>query len=160
MKQLLFAITAISLSASVSKADILGGFIDGAIGGAIMGDIIGGSDGAWDGAIVGGAVGAIDGAYQEERRDRYYPRYRDQYIYTNPRRQAPAPRSGQIMSSKQLVLEVQRSLRRLGYNPGPADGIAGSATGRAILAYQRDNGLPQDNRISTALLNHMRQRGG
>ena len=160
MKRVLIAMFAIGLSANASKADIFGGYIDGAIGGAIIGGIIDGSEGAWDGAIVGGAIGAIDGAYQEGRRDRYYPRYRDRYIYTTPRRQqAPAPR-GQTMTSKQLVYEVQRSLRRLGYNPGPADGIAGSATARAVQAYKRDNGLPQDNTINTALLNHMRQRGG
>ena len=161
MKRLLFAMFAVGLSANASKADILGGYIDGAIGGAIIGGIIGGSEGAWDGAIVGGAVGAIDGAYEQGRRDRYYyPRHRDRYVYSNPRRQqAPAPR-GQAMSSRQLVLEVQRSLRRLGYNPGPADGIAGRATAQAVQAYKRDNGLAQDNVINTALLNHMRQRGG
>lgn len=159
MKQVFVLATAFCLSANVTKADMFGGFLDGAIGGAIVGGIIDGSDGAWDGAVVGGAIGAIDGAYREGSRQRYYPRNRDSYIYSNPRRPAPSSQ-GQAMSSRQLVLEIQQSLRRLGYNPGPADGVAGPATGRAIQAYKRDQGLPQDNVINTSLLNHMRQRGG
>lgn len=159
MKQIVFAALALGITAAPVKADMFGGFIDGALGGAIIGGIIGGSEGAWDGVVVGGAVGAIDGASRESYRNRYYPQQRDNYIYNNPRRPAPAPR-GQTMSSKQLVVEVQKSLRRLGYNPGPADGVPGPATGRAILAYQKDQGLPQDNRINTALLQHLRKRGG
>jgi hypothetical protein len=51
-----------------------------------------------------------------------------------------------------LVAEVQLELAREGYNPGPADGIAGSQTRRAIAQYQADHGLPVTARIDTPLL--------
>ncbi len=40
------------------------------------------------------------------------------------------------------LAELQRGLSRLGYNPGPADGIIGAKTRAAIADYQRTTGLP------------------
>ncbi|TCL09509.1 putative peptidoglycan binding protein [Shimia isoporae] len=139
-----------------AQADMWGGFIDGAIDGAIIGGIIDGEDGAIDGAVIGGTIGAIDGAAREIDRERRYYEYRrwDRYRAQQPV-QRPKPKS-----AVNLVYEVQLALRRLGYDPGPADGKAGPATGRAIAAYQRDHGLPQDNRITQNLLQHMRRMGG
>lgn len=122
------------------------------IEGAIIGGIIDGEDGAVDGAIIGGSIGAIDGAIREQERERWH--YRDRYV---PHRQhQPRKQTG----TGRLVLDIQLALRQLGYNPGPADGVAGQATARAVAAYKRDYGLPQDNIINSALLDHMRRQGG
>jgi hypothetical protein len=42
---------------------------------------------------------------------------------------------------KNLVLKIQRFLRKDRYNPGPVDGILGSQTRRALKSFQRDKGL-------------------
>ena len=152
------AILALSLFVtSPASADIWGGFIDGTIDGAIIGGIIDGEEGAIDGAIIGGTIGAIDGAQREidRERNRYY-HYRH-YDHYQTRRAPPQKRQD---AAKNLVVEIQLALRRLGYNPGPADGIAGQATARAVQKYKADWGLPQDNRITQDLLRHMRQNGG
>lgn len=155
LKMTLFAVS-ISL-ATTASADMWGGFIDGAIGGAIIGGIIDGDDGAIDGSIIGGTIGAIDGAEREYQRDRN--RYYDYRRYDRYQTRRPASKP-KPKSATNLVVEVQLALRRLGYNPGPADGIAGQATARALVAYKNDYGLPQDNKITRNLLSHMRQNGG
>lgn len=60
--------------------------------------------------------------------------------------------------STREVAELQAGLIRLGYNPGPADGIIGRATMRAIRAYQRDQNLTVNGRASRLLLDRVRQR--
>jgi len=40
-----------------------------------------------------------------------------------------------------LVLKIQRYLRKDRYNPGPVDGILGRQTRRALKSFQRDKGL-------------------
>jgi uncharacterized protein (TIGR02594 family) len=42
------------------------------------------------------------------------------------------------------TLEIQRRLRALGFDPGPADGIRGRLTIRAIKAFQAERGLTAD----------------
>ena len=37
--------------------------------------------------------------------------------------------------------EIQRGLKRRGYDPGPVDGFMGLRTSRAIRAFQADHGL-------------------
>lgn len=54
-----------------------------------------------------------------------------------------------------LVLEVQQSLRRAGFDPGPVDGIMGPGTRAAIEAYQRQNNLPADGAPSRELLRRL-----
>lgn len=51
-----------------------------------------------------------------------------------------------------LVVEVQRTLARLGYDPGPADGIAGKRTIRAVKKFQKDHGLEGNGKIDDNLL--------
>mgnify|MGYP005851757429 CR=1 FL=1 len=45
---------------------------------------------------------------------------------------------------------VQSLLTRIGYNPGPVDGIYGEQTRFAVIAFQRDNGLPADGVVGPA----------
>jgi TPR repeat protein len=58
----------------------------------------------------------------------------------------PAP------GSASLVAEAQRLLRQRGYDPGPADGLAGPRTQSAIRSFQRSAGLPETGEVSTALI--------
>jgi TPR repeat protein len=61
---------------------------------------------------------------------------------------APIPGTGDI-------LRAQTLLSRLGYNPGPADGIAGERTLEAIRQYQRETGLEEDGQITSELLDSL-----
>ena len=54
--------------------------------------------------------------------------------------------------TRSTVRRVQADLARLGYKPGPADGIAGRRTAAAVKRFQSDSGLPADGRITGALV--------
>ncbi len=45
------------------------------------------------------------------------------------------------------VMEIQSLLTRLGYSPGPVDGVFGTRTQQAVRAFQRNFGLVQDGII-------------
>ena len=49
-----------------------------------------------------------------------------------------------------LVKKIQTLLAEQGFDPGPADGVAGSRTRDAVKAYQRENGIAQTGRIDGA----------
>ncbi len=51
---------------------------------------------------------------------------------------------------------IQEELAVHGYKPGPADGIIGPRTTRAIRKYQRDAGLPVTGIATRELLDHMK----
>lgn len=55
-----------------------------------------------------------------------------------------------------FIVGIQEELAKLGYAPGPSDGILGPRTTGAIRAYQRDAGLPVTGRASSELLDHMK----
>ncbi len=66
---------------------------------------------------------------------------------------AYAPKAIDILRSE--VRHAQQRLQRAGFDPGPADGLPGSATAKALEAYQKHIGLPVtgrlDNRTQQAL---------
>ncbi len=45
------------------------------------------------------------------------------------------------------VQELQVLLKKLGYDPGPTDGVFGQRTEQAVIRFQKDNGLVQDGVI-------------
>ena len=53
--------------------------------------------------------------------------------------------------------ELQEKLVRLGYDPGPVDGKVGSATRKAIRAFQKQAGKPADGYANFALLEAVRK---
>ncbi len=59
---------------------------------------------------------------------------------------------------KPLVRRVQEALTNLGYQPGPADGVSGGKTLRAIRRYQEDLGLTVNDKINPRLLAAMERR--
>jgi peptidoglycan hydrolase-like protein with peptidoglycan-binding domain len=77
------------------------------------------------------------------------PRYRDVYA-GSPFENAPPP------LQEQTLRAAQRALRAQGFYGGAADGIPGPATEDAIVAYQRNTGLPRTGRLDLETLNSMR----
>lgn len=71
-----------------------------------------------------------------------------------PKPQAPTPKA--VPAASEEVREVQRLLARLGYRPGPADGLMGRKTRNAIEGFQKDRGLPADGAASPDLLARLR----
>ena len=53
-----------------------------------------------------------------------------------------APDGAAPAAPEASLVSAQRTLSALGYDPGPADGIAGPRTRHALAAFQRDQGLP------------------
>jgi peptidoglycan hydrolase-like protein with peptidoglycan-binding domain len=49
------------------------------------------------------------------------------------------------------VRAVQRGLARLGYSPGPEDGVLGARTREAIRKFERDRDLPETGTITDEL---------
>ena len=57
-----------------------------------------------------------------------------------------------IGSRSQEVTEIQKVLKAKGYYKGNVDGIFGTKTKNAVIAFQRDNGLSQDGIVGKATL--------
>ena len=55
----------------------------------------------------------------------------------------------------QLVKSVQQQLKNQGYLTGTVDGIYGNGTRRAILAYEKNQGLPEKGLPTNALLKRL-----
>ena len=54
-------------------------------------------------------------------------------------------------STRDRIANLQRALRRLGYDPGPVDGMPGARTRAAIRAFQADAGLAVTGQVSERL---------
>ena len=65
------------------------------------------------------------------------------------------PWSGGAPDLAATIARAQTALTRLGYAPGPADGVMGQATAAAIEAYQNDNGLDPTGVVDARLLEKM-----
>lgn len=48
------------------------------------------------------------------------------------------------------IVKIQTALMKAGFNPGPIDGTLGSSTMRAVNAFQRSKGLPEDRYLNVA----------
>lgn len=138
---LLFALALFwTLQSNPLYAQILKRGVQGGVVGAVIGGIVDGGSGIGKGAAIGAGVGAVAGAIEADQKAR-----RRAYSYS-----APPPG---------LVYDTQVALTRLGYRPGPIDGIYGPGTAEAIRQYQYANRLPVTGRPSPRLLDHMRYGG-
>ena len=63
----------------------------------------------------------------------------------------PSAPSAWAESTPDRIANLQRALHRLGYDPGPVDGIPGARTRAAIRAFQADAGLPVTGQVSERL---------
>ena len=134
------------LPVTTATAQVIERGVQGGVVGAIIGGIVGGGRGAGTGAAIGTGVGLVTGAAEADANARAC--YDTQYYG------APPPPGG-----SELIYNIQMSLARLGYDPGPVDGQYGQRTADAISQYQHANRLPIDGRPSPQLLNFMISRG-
>ena len=130
-----------------AQAQVIERGVQGGVVGAIIGGIVGGGKGAGTGAAIGAGVGVVAGAAEADANARARAAYESQYY-------GPGPGPGG------LVYNIQLSLTRLGYNPGPVDGIYGRQTADAISQFQHANRLPVTGQPSPQLLNYMISQGG
>lgn len=136
-----------------AQAQVIERGVQGGVVGAIIGGIVGGGRGAGRGAAIGAGVGLVTGAAEANARARAY----EEGYYGPPPRGAYGPGGP---GGPGLVFGIQESLTRLGYDPGPVDGVYGYRTAEAIREFQYDNRLPPDGRPSPQLLDYMMRRGG
>ncbi len=61
-------------------------------------------------------------------------------------------KAAQKLKQRELVVDVQKELRRLGAYPGSLDGQFGPATERAIRLYQRQRAMNETGKVTEALL--------
>jgi cellulose synthase/poly-beta-1,6-N-acetylglucosamine synthase-like glycosyltransferase/peptidoglycan hydrolase-like protein with peptidoglycan-binding domain len=66
--------------------------------------------------------------------------------------------TGFVRGTSERVREVQLSLRRLGYRPGPIDGLFGPRTERAVLVFQRTHTLEPDGIVGPRTLHSLRRQ--
>jgi len=59
----------------------------------------------------------------------------------------------QLGSAGPNVKLIQSLLARIGYNPGPVDGVFGQQTKQAVIEFQRNNGLVADGIVGPATWN-------
>lgn len=145
-------------SAADSSAQVLKRAVQGGLLGAGIGAIAGGGKGAGTGAAIGAGVGAVVGAGERANAREEY--YEDRRYRRPPPRYTAAPPPRQPSYNDPLVYNIQASLSRLGYDPGPADGVYGQRTADAIRAYEYNNQLPLTGEPSPNLHNHMLSHGG
>lgn len=67
------------------------------------------------------------------------------------------PRVGRPLSEAEKA-EVQRLLTAQGYDTQGTDGLVGANTIKAVMAWQRDHGLPVDGYVTSVLLEQLRRR--
>ncbi len=137
----------------------------GAVGGAIIGAVTGLT--GLEGALIGTGLGAAAGVFTDEKKlnlgepiwKRWLGPPKEQSSKVGAAdRQAAA--SAQPAQGRQLVAGTQSGLKRMGYDPGPIDGILGPRTRAAIRAYQKDHRLAVDERPTQALALHIQAQLG
>ena len=112
---------------------ITGGGI-GAAGGAIIGAVTGLT--VLQGALIGTGLGAAFGALTTaDKVNLGEPVWKQSGRPTGTRVAATPP------ARSQAVVDIQRDLQRLGYDPGPIDGVLGPKTKAAIARFEGDQGL-------------------
>jgi peptidoglycan hydrolase-like protein with peptidoglycan-binding domain len=113
----------------------------GAGAGAAVGAVTGLSivEGALIGAVAGGLLGGLTDESTINLGD-------------------PIWAEGEKPANASAVGRVQAGLSRLGYDPGPVDGVMGPRTERAIRTYQGDHGLTVDGRPTAELARHIDQQ--
>ncbi len=61
-----------------------------------------------------------------------------------------------FLGTRGRILAVQVLLDHSGHSPGVVDGVMGGNTERAIMAFQRANGVPPDGKVSDELIEELR----
>ena len=132
---------------------VSGGAI-GAGGGALFGWLVGGNP--LIGALVGGAGGAAVGALTSKDQGKDQGKDQDSSDHTAAHKASSADSSQASAERSQLTKSVQSGLAKLGYDPGPADGVLGPKTRDAIREYEQRNSLPVDGKATQDLWLHIK----
>ncbi len=61
-----------------------------------------------------------------------------------------------VVGEDQNIVRAQELLVRLGYDPGPVDGVAGRATEAALRVFQADMGMEQTGEVDDTVLARLR----
>lgn len=69
-----------------------------------------------------------------------------------PSSSTPSPSTTRSSIDPAIIRQVQRSLKIVGYEAGPADGIIGPATREAIKRFQEDHDIPVTGKPDANLL--------
>jgi peptidoglycan hydrolase-like protein with peptidoglycan-binding domain len=77
---------------------------------------------------------------------------RSDHAPSDASRTVEAPGVPPASDADDIIRGIQRELRQRGYEPGAANGVASPTTRAAIMAYQRDHGLPLTGEPSEELL--------
>ena len=155
MKQTLWLIAASALILSgcgdtTADRTVTGAGI-GAGAGAIIGAVtgLGPATGAIVGAAAGGVTGMVTDRNQVDLGDS--PWQSSDADAAPPQNAASAqPAAGPVQQAAlpapaadpATVKSIQAGLARLGFDPGPADGVLGAKTRAAIREFQQQNGIP------------------
>jgi hypothetical protein len=110
----------------------------GAGAGAVVGAVTGLS--VLEGVLIGAAAGGLIGGLTDE-----------EVVNLGD----PIWATEEHEANDAAVARVQAGLQRLGYDPGPVDGVKGAQTESAIRAYQRNHGLLVDGRATLQLAQHI-----
>lgn len=73
---------------------------------------------------------------------------------------SPKPASKSSLGGKSDIREAQELLTKLGYDPGPADGIMGSRTSAALGVFQSSQGLTVTGSVNQETLGALRKEAG
>ena len=149
------------------QAGIFGAGLGGALRGAIVGNLVDGRNGAAAGAVIGGLIGAGEAASREKKEKQRTEAAQKRQAEWQSSQQAEQQRIQQQQAAaapqkavnQTLVVETQKSLIRLGYEPGDI-GDAGPELTGAVMEYQKSKGLLETGELSQALLAHMLRNGG
>lgn len=172
LRKNLFAIALIISGAVLQpslQAQVLGRGFGGAMGGAILGSLVGGEEGAQAGALIGGAIGLAEGVKEksqiEAQREAHARQQAERQRIQQEQQRAEIERLKKQENSEEkidagTVLEIQKSLVRMGFDPGDINGQMQTATENAIRLYEQKHNLLETGRPSQELLKHMLQNGG
>ncbi len=116
----------------------------GAAGGAVVGAVTGLT--VLQGAVIGTGAGAAAGLLTDS----------DDFNLGTPFWRRGASSAGTTnVAHNSMVANTQAGLSRLGYDPGPVDGVMGPRTSAAIREYQYDYDLPIDGHATASLEQHI-----
>jgi hypothetical protein len=160
-----FASNQVAGQAQAANQNAAGTAALGTLGGAALGAAIGAAAGnAGAGAAIGAGTGLVGGGLlgasrtsgaQASMQDQFNNAYAQcMFSHGNqvPGFGPPPSAMPASLPGPALVQAVQSQLIRLGYLHGAADGVQGPATTNAIVAYQRNFGIPVDGVASPPLL--------
>ena len=130
----------------------------GAAGGAILGALTGIT--VLEGALLGAGVGGVTGLLTDESQLNLGEPIWKWLGWGQSREKSAGRTSSNSQRRGSLVADTQESLAKLGYDPGPADGLMGPRTEAAIREYQVDYRLLVNGRPSSELSRHVTSRAG